>query len=50
MMIGFAMTIKFYEEKEINQDVIKCTTAFLDGTELIYKLQIRNNIIWREFV
>jgi AcrR family transcriptional regulator len=31
MMIGFAMTIKFYDEKEIDKDIIKCTTVFLDG-------------------
>ncbi|MHB8129899.1 MAG: TetR/AcrR family transcriptional regulator [Mobilitalea sp.] len=34
MMIGFAMTIKFYEEKEIDQDIVKCTTVFLDGIKL----------------
>lgn len=31
MMIGFAMAIKFYDEKEIDQDLIKCTTVFIDG-------------------
>lgn len=31
MMIGFSMTIKFYDEKEIDKDIVKCTTVFLDG-------------------
>lgn len=31
MMIGLAMTIKFYEEKEIDQDIDKCISAFLEG-------------------
>ncbi len=31
MMIGFAMAIKFYDEKEIDKDIVKCTTVFLDG-------------------
>lgn len=34
MMIGFSMTIKFYDEKEIDKDIIKCTTVFLDGIKL----------------
>ena len=34
MMIGFAMTIKFYDEKEIDKDIVKCTTVFLDGIKL----------------
>jgi AcrR family transcriptional regulator len=31
MMIGFSMAIKFYDEKEIENDIVKCTTVFLDG-------------------
>ncbi len=31
MMIGFAMTVKFYDGKEIDKDIVRCTTAFLDG-------------------
>lgn len=34
MMIGFAMGIKFYDEKEIDTDIAKCTTVFLDGIKL----------------
>ena len=34
MMIGFAMTIKFYDEKEIDKDIVKCATVFLDGIKL----------------
>ncbi len=34
MMIGFAMTIKFYDEKEIDMDIVKCTTVFLEGIKL----------------
>lgn len=34
MMIGFAMTIKFYDEKEIDKDIKRCTTVFLDGIKL----------------
>jgi len=34
MMIGFAMTIKFYDEKEIDKDIERCTTVFLDGIKL----------------
>jgi hypothetical protein len=33
-MIGFSMTIKFYDEKDIETDIIKCTTVFLDGIKL----------------
>lgn len=31
MMIGFAMGIKFYDEKEIDRDITRCTDVFLDG-------------------
>ena len=31
MMIGFAMSVKFYDEEEIDTDIDKCTGAFLDG-------------------
>lgn len=34
MMIGFAMTIKFYDEKAIDKDIEKCTAVFLDGIKL----------------
>ncbi len=34
MMIGFSMSIKFYDENEIDQDIIKCITVFLDGIKL----------------
>ena len=34
MMIGFAMTVKFYDEKEIDKDIAKCITVFLDGIKL----------------
>lgn len=34
MMIGFAMTIKFYDEKDIDKDIERCTTVFLDGIKL----------------
>ncbi len=34
MMIGFSMTIKFYDDKEIDKDIDKCTTVFLDGIKL----------------
>ncbi len=34
MMIGLAMGIKFYDEKEIDKDIVKCTTVFLDGIKL----------------
>src|SRR5690554_5001824 len=34
MMIGFAMGIKFYEEREIDQDITRCITVFLDGIKL----------------
>jgi AcrR family transcriptional regulator len=34
MMLGFAMTIKFYDEKEIDKDIVRCTTVFLDGIKL----------------
>lgn len=33
MMIGFAMAVKFYDEKEIDQDINKCITVFLDGVK-----------------
>lgn len=31
MMIGFAMTIKFYEDKDIDKDIARCTTVFFEG-------------------
>jgi AcrR family transcriptional regulator len=31
MMVGLAMTIQFYDEKDIDKDIIKCTAVFLDG-------------------
>lgn len=31
MMIGIAMAVKFYDENDIDQDIIKCVTVFLDG-------------------
>lgn len=31
MMIGFAMGVKFYQEKAIEEDITKCITVFLDG-------------------
>jgi|SRR5690554_937154 len=31
MMIGFAMGIKFYDERKIDQNITKCITVFLDG-------------------
>jgi hypothetical protein len=31
MMIGFAMATKFYDQKEIDNDMGKCMTVFLDG-------------------
>jgi Transcriptional regulator len=31
MMIGLAMTVKFYHEQEIERDIDNCTTVFLDG-------------------
>lgn len=31
MMIGFAMGIKFYDEKEIDKDITRCTDVFMDG-------------------
>lgn len=34
MMIGFAMGVKFYDGKEIDTDILKCTTVFLDGIKL----------------
>jgi len=34
MMIGFAMTIKFYDEKEIDKDIERCITVFLEGIKL----------------
>lgn len=34
MMIGFAMGIKFYDEKDIDKDIAKCTNVFTDGIKL----------------
>lgn len=34
MMIGFAMSVKFYDEKEIDTDIEKCITIFIDGIKL----------------
>ena len=34
MMIGFAMTIKFYDEKGIDEDITRCTTVFLEGIKM----------------
>lgn len=34
MMIGFAMGIKFYEKRDLDQDITKCITIFLDGIKL----------------
>lgn len=31
LMIGIAMAVKFYDEKDIEQDINKCVTVFLDG-------------------
>lgn len=31
MMIGFAMTIRFYDEKSVEPDISSCLTVFLDG-------------------
>ncbi len=31
MMIGFAMTVKFYDEREIDGDIVNCINVFLDG-------------------
>jgi len=31
LMIGFAMGIKFYEERNIDQDIKRCISVFLDG-------------------
>jgi hypothetical protein len=31
MMVGLAMTIKFYDEKDIDKNIIKCNAVFLDG-------------------
>lgn len=31
MMIGFSMGIKFYNDKDIDNDIAKCITVFLDG-------------------
>lgn len=31
MMIGFAMTIRFYDQKEIEPDILSCISVFLDG-------------------
>jgi hypothetical protein len=28
------MTIKFYDEKKIDKDIVKCTVVFLDGIKL----------------
>ena len=35
MMIGFAMTVKFYDNKEMDKDIVKCITVFLDGIKVI---------------
>jgi hypothetical protein len=34
MMIGLLMTVKFYDGKEIDKDIAKCITIFLDGIKL----------------
>jgi AcrR family transcriptional regulator len=34
MLIGFAMAIKFYDEREIDKDIVKCTTVFLEGIRI----------------
>ncbi len=34
MMIGLAMSVKFYDEKEIDKDISKCITVFIDGIKL----------------
>ncbi len=34
MMIGFAMTVKFYDEKVIDKDIAKCIDVFIDGIKL----------------
>lgn len=34
MMIGFSMTVKFYENKEMDKDIHKCITVFLDGIKV----------------
>lgn len=31
MMIGFAMSVRFYDEKGIHTDIAKCITVFLNG-------------------
>ena len=31
MMIGLSMTVKFYDEKDIDEDINKCITIFLGG-------------------
>ncbi|HOJ78349.1 MAG TPA: TetR/AcrR family transcriptional regulator [Bacillota bacterium] len=34
MMIGFSMAIKFYDEQDIDKDIAKCITVFLDGIRI----------------
>ncbi|MDP5274826.1 TetR/AcrR family transcriptional regulator [Chengkuizengella axinellae] len=34
MMIGFAMSIKFYDERDIERDLSSCFNAFLDGIKI----------------
>ncbi len=34
MMIGLAMTVKFYDENNIDKDISKCITVFLEGIKL----------------
>lgn len=31
MMIGFAMGIKFYDDRDVDTDILKCTSVFLAG-------------------
>ena len=31
MMIGFAMTVRFYDHKDIEPDILSCISVFLDG-------------------
>ncbi|MFS1511690.1 TetR/AcrR family transcriptional regulator [Chengkuizengella sp. SCS-71B] len=33
MMIGFAMSVKFYNDKDIEKDLARCFNVFLDGIE-----------------
>ncbi len=34
MMIGISMGVKFYDEKDIDKDITKCISVFLDGIKL----------------